>query len=163
MSKKQTYILVLWSSNFDEVQTAFFVTRLRKAGFTVKLVGLSGPKCKGSQGLSFLLDLTLSQALPLAENTICIIVPSGEACLLLLESDPRIRILFDQARSNGAYIVVPTLGSYPPVESSVLSAAVTGNVLLVYEGDWAIGAFVERLLELLSYPSPHVRSTKIYT
>lgn len=150
MSKNRKYILVLWSNNFDEADAAFFVARLRAAGLKVKLVSISGPRSKGSQGLKFVPDINLSQALLLAGRIICIIVPGGEEVMLCLESDPRIRILFEQAQANGAYFVIRQLGSYPAIESSTLSPAVTTNTLLVYSGYSCLTEFIEDLVELLS-------------
>jgi len=151
MSKNRKYILVLWSNSFDEADAAFFVARLRAAGFMVKLVSISGPRSKGSQGLKFVPDINLSQALLLAERLICIIIPGGQEVMLSLESDPRIRILFEQAQVNPTYFVIRQLGSYPAIESSLLSSAVLSNTLLVYSSYASLIEFVEDLAALLTH------------
>jgi len=146
MTKTQQYVLVLWGNDFHEVQTTYFVTYLRKAKQIVKLVSLTGPRSKGAHGLTLLSDLSLSQALPLANDTQCVIVPGGKQGLLYLAIDPRIQRLFQAARANGAYFVIPQLDSYPPIESSLLPLYT--NRLLFYEDDCPV-QFVGELVALL--------------
>ena len=106
MSRSDGYIFVLWGNKFDEVAATIFVVELRKAGFLVKVVGLTPPNIKGEYGLALVPDLTLDQALQKAASAICIIIPNPAYQVKHLRNDPRVSELFQQAHSNNAKFVV---------------------------------------------------------
>lgn len=106
MSRPEGYIFVLWGDKFDEVAAVIFVTELRKAGFLVRLVGLTPPQIKGRHGLGLVPDLMLEQALPKAAQAICVIIPCPAYQVKHFKNDPRVSELFDQAHSNKAQFVI---------------------------------------------------------
>ncbi len=98
------YVFVLWGDKFEEATAAIFTTILRKAGLRVSLVGLGGQRAAGVHGLALCSDLTLDQALLLANKAICVGVPCRS--LYRLRNDPRISNLFHQAHKNNAKFII---------------------------------------------------------
>jgi len=109
MPKSNDIIFVLWGDNFEEAAATIFVTELREAGLRVKVVGLTPPNIKGSRGLALVPDLTLEQALPLAGQSVCLVIPCASPGIKRLNNDPRLGQLFRLARSNKAKFVVGQL------------------------------------------------------
>ncbi len=101
---------VLWADRFDETIAALFVAELRKAGLRVKLVSLAGQPSSGAYGLTLVPDLTLEQALPLAQQASCVVIPCGDAGLKRLKSDPRLQEFLVQTHEAGVPFVVNQAG-----------------------------------------------------
>jgi putative intracellular protease/amidase len=106
MPRGPEYVLVLWGDKFDETSATIFVTELRKAGFLVKLVGLTPPKIVGACGVALAPDLMLDAALSLASHTTCLVIPCPAADLKRLKNDPRLGEFICQAASNQARFVI---------------------------------------------------------
>jgi transcriptional regulator GlxA family with amidase domain len=103
-------VFVLWADRFDETLAALFVAELRKAGLRVKLVSLAGQPSSGAYGLTLVPDLTLEQALPMAQQASCVVIPCGDAGLKRLKNDPRIQQFLVQTHAAGAMFVVDQSG-----------------------------------------------------
>ena len=99
-------VLVLWGERFEEATAAIFTTRLRQAGLCVKLVGIAGQRPIGKNGLALYPDVSLGEAVRMAENAVCVILPCSAATLKQVEADPRMSDLYRKARVNGATFVV---------------------------------------------------------
>ena len=56
MPKANQYAVVLWGRGFEEVAAATFTTELWRAGFKVKVVGLTLRPAKGAHGCQSLRD-----------------------------------------------------------------------------------------------------------
>ena len=106
MSSSQDYIFVLWGDGFDEAVATIFITELREAGFPVRVVGLTPRKLSGAHGLVLVSDLTLDQALSLASQVVCLIVPSASRWGERYKNDPRVPELFNRANANLAKFVM---------------------------------------------------------
>lgn len=106
MSKSNGIIFVLWGEQFEEAVTAIFVTELREVGRRVKVVGLTSQRISGAHGLVLVPDLTLDQALPLATQADCLVVPPSVYGLKRLKNDPRLQDFFGQALANQARLVL---------------------------------------------------------
>lgn len=102
------FALVLWAPGFDEVAAAVFVTSLRSAGVRVKLVSLSRQLACGSHGLGLVPDLSLEDALPIARDALCVVLPCGSSYIPRLALDPRVRELLVLAQANHATVVART-------------------------------------------------------
>lgn len=122
MPNAQDYVFVLWGDRFEEAVATIFITTLREAGLRVKVVGLSQRRIRGVHGLTLVPDLTLEEALPLAPQTTCLIIPCQAACLNRLASDPRLADFIRQA--NQATFVVGN-GSPEPGGLPALSHRIT--------------------------------------
>ena len=109
MHKQQDFVFVLWGDHFDEALASIFVTELREAGLRVKVVGLTPQRISGSHGLILVPDLMLEQALPLAINTICLVIPHDSNGLRRFNNDPRLGEFFSQTLTRQAKFVVSQL------------------------------------------------------
>lgn len=106
MAFTHEYIFVLWADRLDESAATVFVTEFRMAGLRTKLVSLVSHASAGAFGLALAPDLTLDQALPLAGQAACVVIPGGAAAIRRLGADPRLRSFLTQASAHGALFVV---------------------------------------------------------
>jgi 4-methyl-5(b-hydroxyethyl)-thiazole monophosphate biosynthesis len=148
MTERRGYIFVLWANNFEEVAAAVFVSELREAGLRVKIIGLTGPHSRGAHGLGLVPDLTLDQALPLACQTSCLVIPGPASSFKSLKNDPRLHRFFEQVRSVQPWFVI---SSTFPTES--FSHGVwpfpEPELLLVYPDNQEMVKFARDLVGLL--------------
>ncbi len=100
------YFFILWGDRFDEDVATIFTTEARRVGLCVKIVGVNGYQSPGNHGMILTADLTLGQAMQLADKAVAVIVPCSPATLARLEDDPRVVEFFQQARTNRALLVV---------------------------------------------------------
>lgn len=100
------HAFILWGDRFEEEVTTIFATELRRAGVSVKIVGLAGLKAPGVHGLVLSCDITLWDALPLAHQAVCIILPCSVATIKRIENDPRVHEFFKLALQNQAQFVI---------------------------------------------------------
>jgi len=138
------YVFVLWGEQFDEVSAAIFVRELRQVGLRVKVVGLTSRRINGASGLALLPDLTLEQALPLANNTACLIIPYTSTGANRLKCDPRLRKFFDQAFTNRAKFVIGRLNDGNVTNLGLFPTSATDNITTYPEN----GSMVEFAREL---------------
>ncbi len=144
MSKYHDYVLVLWGDKFEEVAAAIFVTRLREAGLRVKVVGLTPLPIAGAYGLALVPDLTLDQALSLANHAICVVIPYMSPGFKRLKNDPRIPELLSQAQANQAKVVIgPLLNEDDLAQSGLLPAS--SKQVMVYPDNEELEEFVSKL------------------
>ena len=147
MTRNQAIVFVLWADNFDEVATAVFVTELRKAGLRVKVVGLTPRQLSGIYGLILVPDLTLDQALAVAEQAICLVIPHNLQGVWSLDYDPRVKQLFISISANqGRFVIGP---STPSTANQLLPFAVPNDNIVVYPEGAEIIQFARRLARLL--------------
>lgn len=147
--KKTTHFaFVLWGERFEEATAAIFATKLRQAGLCVKLVGLAEPRPVGKNGLALCPDVSLTEALALAEKAICIILPCGVATLRRVEADPRIADFFRKAYANGARFVVPKMDVVHKTGLKRLMAS--DEALSTYEDESNLIVFAESLADRLA-------------
>lgn len=100
------YIFILLGNRFEETIVTIFVTELRKAGLRVRVVGIQGPHTIGNYGLKFSADITLGQALPLADHAVCVVIPYNSKDAKQIGYDPRVHSFFSQARANNALFII---------------------------------------------------------
>lgn len=131
MSKSNGYIFVLWGEQFEEAAAAIFVTQLREAGLRVKVVGLTPHRISGSHGLVLVPDLTLDQALPLAAQAACLVIPHSAYGFKQLKNDPRLRDFFGQALANQARLVLAQFNETDLTELE-LPPTLTSEQILAY-------------------------------
>ena len=146
--KPRAYVFVLWGDGFDEMVATAFVTELREAGLLVKVVGLTPPQISGARGLALMPDLTLGQALPLASQTIALIIPVAARWSDQLYNDPRLGKFFEQAHSNQAKFII---GSWPETEQAGLDLPPSAKArIVVYPEAKDVVKFARELAKLLS-------------
>lgn len=106
MTQVQTTVFILWADRFDEAAAAVFVSALREAGVRVKVVGLSVQRAVGVHGLALVPDITLEQALSIAGQAVCVIVPADGVSMRVAGQDPRLREFFGVTAMQGARFIV---------------------------------------------------------
>lgn len=149
MLKSKAYVFVLWSESFDEITATAFVTELREAGLLVKVVGLTPrKKISGAHGLVLVPDLTLDQALLVAFQAVCVIIPVAPGRSKRLDYDPRLSQFFEQASSNQAQFIISRWHNIEPAGLE-LPAAVGGEVM-IYPDSETIVKFAREIGELLA-------------
>jgi hypothetical protein len=151
MSKYRDYVFLLWGDGFDEAVATILVTELRKAGLRVKVVGLTPRQIGGAYGLALVPDLTLDQALPLASQAICLIIPSRLSWSKYLHNDPRICQLIEQANPGQTKLVVGTWDE-PMQADLALPENIEENVIIYPETE-DIVEFARKTAKLLSRES----------
>jgi hypothetical protein len=147
MSKSRDYVFVLWGDRFDEAVATILITELREAGLRVKVVGLTPRQIGGAHGLALVPDLTLDQALPLASQAICLIIPSTTPWSKQLNNDPRIRQFIEQASSSQTKFVV-SMWEEPIQAGLALPTTVRENVM-VYPETEDLVKFARQIAKLL--------------
>lgn len=105
MAGNRDYIFVLWGRGFDEVAATFFVAEMRRRCLLVKVVGVGGSNWRGARGLAIVPDLLLDEALGLAAQANCVIVPCHDGYWRQLANDPRIPEFLAGAARNNAWLV----------------------------------------------------------
>lgn len=152
MLKSKAYVFVLWSESFDEVAAAAFVTELREAGLLVKVVGLTPrQKISGAHGLALVPDLTLDQALLMASQAVCVIIPVAPGRSKRLDHDPRLNQFFEQASSNQAQFIISRWHSTELAGLELPAAA--GEAVMIYPDSETIVKFARKIGELLARKS----------
>jgi hypothetical protein len=146
-SLSQAYVFVLWNEQFEEIASVIFIRQLRNAGLRVKLVGLTHQPASGINGLALVPDLTLDQALLLADYAVCMIIPCTWLSLRRLENDPRLCEFFNQVRSNQARFVVGSLGEECELNGNLLS--IVTDIVMVYPDYEDLVEFARKLADSL--------------
>lgn len=148
MLGRQGYVFVLWAENFEEVAATVFISELREVGLRVKMVGLAGPRSRGAHGLVLVPDLTLDQALPLACQANCLIIPGTLLSLKTLKNDPRLSQFFERVQSAQARFVVHSTFLTEPLTTNPWPFP-TPEVLMVYPDNQEMVRFARELVGLL--------------
>ncbi len=146
--------LVFWSDYCDEMAATTFVTVLRKQGVRVKIVGAALGRVVGSNGIALLPDITLEQAIPLADQASAVIVPGGISAVRKLDNDPRVRKLMNRAYAQHALFI----SSADAVsELATLLAGEHPNPLVVsYPDGWEMIEYAHQLGERLVLRSARI-------
>jgi len=148
MSNYHDYVFVLWGDQFEEAAVTIFVSELREVGLRVKVVGLTSRRINGMYGLALIPDLTLDQALRLANRIICLIIPYTSPGLTRLKNDPRLRELCRRAYFNNAKFVIGHLDEAELVTLDLFPIA--NDNLLVYPPNEDLVIFARQVARLLS-------------
>lgn len=147
----QGYVFALWAEQFDETIATTFITEFRKLGLRAKVVGLDGNKAKGRYGLGLLIDMTLGEAVQLAEHAICIIVPCRRANLRRVSADPRLHILLALAFANNKCILITWQDTLPDLIAQCQISA--ESIYQLPEDQRALLDMAERIGKML-VPNP---------
>ena len=138
-------IFVLWASRLDESVATVFVTELRRVGLPVQVVGLHRQPVPGAFGLALAPDISLEDALPLAHQVRCLIVPGPWPRLQGFHHDPRLRALLEGVNGGGGQIVVGAPGASHTAGDWDLSPA----TLTFYPEGARLRSFVHNLAQHL--------------
>lgn len=111
-------IFILWGEQFDEELAITFLCRLRAAGVVTKLVGVQGRTATGQYGSLLRCDLTLGEALPLAHQSIGVIIACHSPQIRQLDLDPRVERFLHTSHAHGAPLFT---GQLEPADAATLS------------------------------------------
>lgn len=100
--------LVLWGEGCDESLAVAWVSRLRREGRRVYLVGVSGRRMRGKYGVELVVDMGLDEALGVVQQVDLVIVPCEEDAVHTFSRDPRSIEFLVLAEQAGAEIVEHT-------------------------------------------------------
>lgn len=95
-------VYVFLAKGFEELEALAPVDVLRRAGITVKIVGVTGKRVSGSHGISVNCDITVSEAV--FEDIDGIILPGGMPGTTNLEANETVNKFIDFAAENGKII-----------------------------------------------------------
>ncbi len=95
-------VYVFLAKGFEELEALAPVDVLRRAGITVKTVGVTGKRVSGSHGISVNCDITVSEAV--FEDIDGIILPGGMPGTTNLEANETVNKFIDFAAENGKII-----------------------------------------------------------
>jgi 4-methyl-5(b-hydroxyethyl)-thiazole monophosphate biosynthesis len=132
----QEQILILLAPGFEESDAIAVARRLRQAGLSVVLVGLSANPMRGAYGLSLAPDQTLSQVE--ADAPRAVVLPRGKAATWQLAGDPRVHALLHRVLARGGYVVALGL-TYTILQSAGALApageVVTETLSMLWDGE----------------------------
>lgn len=95
-------VYVFLAKGFEELEAIAPVDVLRRAGVTVKTVGVTGKRVSGSHGISVNCDITVNEAT--FDELDGIILPGGLPGTTNLEADETVQRFIDYAVDNGKII-----------------------------------------------------------
>ena len=149
MSKLYDTIFVLWGDRFEEAAAAILITELRRAGLRVKVVGLSPQPINGLHGLGLWPDLNLDQALSMADQAVCLVIPCAAPNFKRFLNDPRLAEFFERAASNEVRFVV---GYFDMDKTRISGLRLPADNTLFYPRREYLVEFARRLVGLLANP-----------
>lgn len=142
-------VLILLAPQFDEVDTVYCLKELRKASFSVCLVGMSSGLVKGMYGLIIRPDYSLDELRP--EQPIrLILIPGGQACSASILSDPRAHRLLDATLRNFNFVAAMTTAE--PILHQAGFEYSPENHTFLGQGGQTIELFADLLIHLISKP-----------
>ncbi|MBQ8351747.1 MAG: DJ-1/PfpI family protein [Clostridia bacterium] len=171
-------IYVLLADGFEEIEALAPVDILRRAGKTVKTVGITGAAVCGAHGISVQADILSEEA---NERIDLLILPGGMPGATNLDQSPAVDKLLNKAIEDGAHIgaicAAPfILGKrgllqgkeaicYPGFEDELLGACVCSDKRVVTSGKFTtavgMGAACEFGLALLAALGEQEKATEI--
>lgn len=95
-------IYVFLADGFEETEALVPTDILRRGGFEVRIVGVTGKTVTGSHGIQVVCDITESQASE--ENLCCVVLPGGMPGTVNLEKSDTVRRFINFADENGLVI-----------------------------------------------------------
>ncbi|MBR7092778.1 MAG: DJ-1/PfpI family protein [Clostridia bacterium] len=96
-------ILVCLADGFEEIEALATVDVLRRAGLTVRTVGIGGEKITGSHGIEVTADCR-EDALPALDALQAVVLPGGMPGTKNLMDSPTVDALLRQAQARGALL-----------------------------------------------------------
>lgn len=95
-------IYVFLADGFEEIEALAPVDVLRRAGYDVKTVGVTGKNVTGSHGITVVSDIVIEEAEKL--NIEAVVLPGGLPGTTNLEKSDAVQDFIDYANENGAIV-----------------------------------------------------------
>lgn len=96
-------IYVFLAEGFEEVEALATVDVLRRAGLSVKTVGVTGKTVSGSHSIEVVCDCEIGEIKP-DESLEAVVLPGGMPGTTNLENSAEVNAFIDWANENGKYI-----------------------------------------------------------
>lgn len=138
--------LILLAADFREGRTVYCVERLRQAGISVSLVGLSAGLITGYHGMTLRPDVTLSQ-LPEAMNHKLVLIPDGKECISALFADPRVHQLIETTLENQGLVAAMPEAEAMLEQASLVTSGTAASFM--WQKDRDFEGFVKELINCL--------------
>ncbi|MFQ5611365.1 MAG: DJ-1/PfpI family protein [Anaerolineae bacterium] len=145
MTSSSSLIVILLADGFDEAEAGLFIGRLRAAGLSVQVVGLSVRPVAGAHDLTLKLDDSMETVCRAPKRVWAVIIPGGAAHVARLQADPRVHDLLHRVLDQGGHLVT-TPGSRALLYGAGLwpradCAGVQGSIIH-FNGDTCLDAFI---------------------
>ncbi len=143
-------IVVFLANGFEEIEALSTVDVLRRAGLSVRTVGVGGHTIAGAHGITVQADVADSEPLPAYEELDAVVLPGGLPGTTNLAASAVVTQYVTEAAARGKLVcaicaapsVLGNLGllrskratCYPGYESQLLGATVSGESVAVDEG-----------------------------
>lgn len=139
-------VFILVARDFREGTIVYLLERLRRAGISVSLVGLSDRLIKGYHGMEIRPDLSLGQLPPTSDHEL-LILPDGQACVAALLADPRVVQLIDDTLLNQGLVAAMPEAEVMLEQLGLVTAKTAFNFIWLKGQDLA--DFAEQLISSL--------------
>lgn len=107
----KTSTLILWGKHFDEVMATTFTSILRQAGLATQVVGVHGRAASGAYGITIKADMTLGDAILMAQSVQVVVVPAHSPNIGTLANDPRLVKFLSEVYRYGATFICGKLSA----------------------------------------------------
>ena len=150
MNGKSTFLsdraAILLAPGFEEGDIIYCLDRLRDAGITVDVVGLTTGLIRGIHGVVVRPDHSLDQLLP-EQIFSTVIVPGGQQSTNALLADPRVHRMLKSTLSKGGWLAA--LLSAEPILKQFGFPNEAEQTQFVAQRDACIMAFTNQLIDRL--------------
>lgn len=138
--------LILLAPQFREGRTVYCMERLREAGISVSMVGLSAGLIAGYHGMAVRPDLTLSQ-LPETTGHKLLLIPDGKESVAVLFADPRVHQLIKTTVKNEGMVAAMPDAERLIEQAGLVTARSASQFVWKRDGD--MKGFVTALIHYL--------------
>lgn len=109
-AERPRYVFVFWDNRYQDQQTLNFVTSMRNAGIEVKVIAAADSTISHRRATRRQLqhDITLDEAIGLAQNAACVFLPYDKIFLSLILMLPNIEVFIKKAAQNNAHFISHT-------------------------------------------------------
>lgn len=150
MNAIQRCCFVLWGEQCDEVAAVFFITTLRAMGIRVWLVGIGGKRNCGAHGLALVSDLALEQALPLAGQSMAVMIPCRAEQWVHFLNDPRLVAFIVACIHHQAPVLMAESNQSSFVDTTYQTMGIPIASILTYPSDDKLFPFIQTFAQSLN-------------
>ena len=140
-------VLVLAADGFDEAGVVCCLARMRRAGLSISVVGLSSGMVTSSCGISLRPDRTVDDVIANGSTPRLVIIPGGRRSKMALQADPRVFKLLNRTIANDGYTAVMLADE--PVYPGDGFANWADSSRLISQGELSVEMFAEQLIDLI--------------
>ena len=140
-------VLVLAADGFDETGVVYTLARMRKAGISIAVVGLSSAMVTSSGGVNFHPDQTMDDVIANGSTPRLVIISGGRRSKMALQVDPRVSKLLGRTIASDGYTAVMLADE--PIYPGDGFANWADSSRLISQGELSVEMFAEQLIDLI--------------